>query len=184
MSEISESLEDCVGGRPVGSRESKNIIPSPSVSLHFRLKNASKNGERGSAENGFSHHHFSNTGITGSRSGSLREAALASQPHSQSCKPGQQPHLRLRNSYFQVLLGGTHLLTGSLSTIRQHSLILSFIIHSFIQAFDSHLGKPLDASVRSYREKATGNDSSGLTDAEQMPQAPNPHPGGSPPSSE
>lgn len=52
VSEISKSLEDGVGGRPVGSRESENIIPAPSVSLHLSWKNASKNGEHSSAENG------------------------------------------------------------------------------------------------------------------------------------
>lgn len=37
-------------GRPVGSRESENIIPPPSVNFHWSLKNASKNDEHSLGE--------------------------------------------------------------------------------------------------------------------------------------
>lgn len=51
---------------------------------------------------------------------------------------------------------------GSLSIVHHDSLILAFIIHSFMPAFDSYLGKLLDAGVRSHGDKVTDSDSSGV----------------------
>lgn len=114
VSEISKSLEDCVGGRPVGSRESENIILLPSVSLHLSWKNASKNGEHSPAENGLTAkfqsppllqhgQHRVKVRLPQGRSPGLMTplTELQVQPaalHSVSA-------LRLRNSHFQALLG-------------------------------------------------------------------------------
>lgn len=53
MLEIFKSLEVCVGGRFVGSRESENIILLLFVNFYLCLKNVVKNGEYGFVDSGF-----------------------------------------------------------------------------------------------------------------------------------
>lgn len=90
VSEMSKSLENCVGGRPVGSRESENIIPLPSVNFHLSLKNAPKNGENSLAESGLRARFqppplLHRVLTTGSRSGTPGDVHRLT-PHSQSRK--------------------------------------------------------------------------------------------------
>lgn len=113
VSEISKSLEDCVGGRPVGSRESENIIP-PSVNFHSSLKNASKNDEHSLGESGLSQAPSTTASSTWSSQGQGQAPADEMPYHpTESWKVCHQPllnplhpisALRPRNSHFQALL--------------------------------------------------------------------------------
>lgn len=66
----------------MGSRESENITPLPSVNFHLCLKNAAKNGEHGLADSGLTAKlqppPLLHVVIRGSGSGSPGEATAAS----------------------------------------------------------------------------------------------------------